>query len=217
MSMRDLHTADTRPQWDRIPEPQQNGFQKIARETDGAVTPANAVTIAGFALVVSGLLDLSRGNRRKAITKIATGRCFDLIDGTVAKATGTMSPFGEALDAGLDKVAMAATLVVLHKSKDMPRGMQRLFAARDLGMAILSGVGKARHVHPHPNEAGKTATFYQWMAGGSILIAAELRDSDQPQLALGAELASAAFMGVFVAKSADGIRDLAQQAFQQPE
>ncbi len=213
--MRDLHTADTRPQWERIPEPQQNGFQKVARETYGTITPANAVTVAGFALVVSGLVDLSRGNRRRAITKIAAGRSLDLIDGTVAKATGTMSPVGEALDAGLDKLAMAATLAVLHKSEDMPKRIQRLFAARDLGMAALTGIGKLRQVHPHPNEAGKTATFHEWMAGGSMLIAAELEASDQPELALVADLAAAGFSGMFVAKSLEGIRDQAQQAFQE--
>jgi phosphatidylglycerophosphate synthase len=214
--MRDLHTSDTRPQWERIPEPQQNGFQKVARETYGVVTPANAVTVAGFALVISGLFDLSRGNRRKAITKMAAGRSLDLIDGTVAKATGTMSPLGEALDAGLDKLSMAATIAVLHKSEDMPKSMQRLFAARDLGMAVLTGIGKLRGVYPHPNEAGKTATFHQWMLGGSMLIAAELHDSEQPELALAVELAGAVFGGLFIAKSLEGIRGQAEQAFQQP-
>ncbi len=214
--MRDLHTSGTIPQWEQISEPQHR-FQKVARETYGVVTPANAVTVAGFVLVISGLIDLSRGNRRKAITKIAAGRSLDLVDGAVAKATGTMSPLGEALDAGLDKVSMAASLAVLHKSEDLPKGLLRLFAARDLGMAVLTVVGKLRGVHPHPNEASKTATFHQWMAAGSMLIAAELNDTEKPELALTAKLAGTVLTGLFIVKSLDGFRGLAEQAFQQPE
>jgi phosphatidylglycerophosphate synthase len=81
-------------------------------------TAPNAISVAGFVLVLSGT---SRIRTPRGLTSVVLGRASDLIDGTVARATGATSDFGAALDAALDKLGMAAILTSAFRQRCLPR------------------------------------------------------------------------------------------------
>ena len=82
------------------------------------LTAPNAISVAGYLLVLSGT---TRMTTARGVASIVAGRASDLIDGTVARATGTTSDFGAGLDASLDKLGMATILTGAWLHRSMPR------------------------------------------------------------------------------------------------
>lgn len=155
--------------------PDQNVFQDIAELTGGVVTPANAVSVAGFAASMHGIgsLDSWRG-----ITETATGFALDVVDGKVARATGTSSALGEAIDASLDKVKtgyLAARLLFEHRA---PKGLVGAVVAQNALNALITLYDKKHNETPqvHPVRAGKYGMFVQNTGLGLHAIGSKLKE-----------------------------------------
>ena len=66
---------------------------------------ANALTVAGVLVVAGGTVVFATGRLLSGSLIVAVGAILDLVDGAVAKATGTMSAFGAFLDSTTDRIA----------------------------------------------------------------------------------------------------------------
>lgn len=186
-----LHLTNGDAQWRSVPEHQRNSFQRVAEETNGLATPGNAVSVAGGALVLSGLYDIAHGDKSfKGVFKIGAGRLADLIDGTVAEKTGTKCPTGEAVDAVVDKVVLAAALPIMAHKDVMPTNAAGVIFAQNLGNSIFSAIAKARGEQLHPTKEGKFATFGQWAGLGFYNLAQVARARGAKKTAANLEMAA---------------------------
>ncbi|HEY8998793.1 MAG TPA: CDP-alcohol phosphatidyltransferase family protein [Candidatus Saccharimonadales bacterium] len=157
-----MHRAGKRGEWEGVKPSVRNVWQRVAARTDGYVTPANAVSVVGIMLVVIGLETFADGNFWRGIILIAVGRFADLLDGAVAERTHTKGPKGEALDAGLDKIAAMAALILFAMHGQLPVIPAVLIAVESVGIAVIVAVGVRRGVTVHPGASGKLATFAAW-------------------------------------------------------
>ena len=90
-----LHRVEGVADWAKPNLPKLSKIQKIASKTNGTITPGNILSVTGGLFVVSGLVDIYRGDEMKrGIRKVGIGRAIDIIDGIVADKTGTKSPLG---------------------------------------------------------------------------------------------------------------------------
>jgi len=180
--MMNLHRADVIPEWDKIAADQRNIAQQIAAETNGVITPGNAVSLMGAALVSAGLVDIVKGEMAPGITKLGLGRMADLFDGTAADKTGTKSPLGEALDVIIDKSEMAAALPILIKKGIIPAKFGAAVVAQYGTNFGLTAYAKKQGKEMHTNRSGKLSTGLQWGAIGNYCIAAAVESHD-PEVA----------------------------------
>jgi phosphatidylglycerophosphate synthase len=157
-----LHRTDQLPDWERIEPQSRNLWQRIAARTNGIGTPGNAVSVAGGALVLKGLMDIAEGRTIVGTAEIGIGRICDIVDGFAADATGTKSPKGEALDASIDKVEIAAALATLAFCGLVPVPEAVLIGAQNAANIGISAAAKARERTIHPSKWGKLATLAQW-------------------------------------------------------
>ena len=88
-------------------EVEQNVWQQLQHATNDVITPANVLDAAAFGLSLYGIKNLDSW---KGIGASALSFSADLFDGKLARATGTSSALGEAVDAGGDKVKLALAL-----------------------------------------------------------------------------------------------------------
>lgn len=157
-----LHRTDNVPQWEKLDPSERNGWQRVAAATKGVVTPANAVTAAGYAVFEWGLRDVRRGNVGAGVAKVVAGRLFDIADGMVAEKTGTKSPLGEAFDATVDKIEAARGLYTFARRGIVPRYVAVSFAAQNAVNTLATFYAKSRDAEIHPSAAGKITTALQW-------------------------------------------------------
>ena len=196
-----LHRTDNIPQWERTPESMQNIWQRVAKKTHGVITPANVVSLAGLALTVSGLQDFKRGDKKKAITKVISGRICDIADGYVAERTKTKSPLGEAVDATVDKISMAHGLYVMSKTHTLPPLASASFLSQNVINTAATALSKKRGIELHPSAEGKITTLLQWAAiGGYAIASTEKYSADQSMVKIGSDVlaSTAAAIGAVV-------------------
>ncbi len=196
-----LHRTDDSPQWERTPESMQNIWQRMAKKTHGIITPANAISLAGLYLTISGLQDFKRGDKKKAITKVISGRLCDIADGYVAERTKTKSPIGEAVDATVDKISMAHGLYVMSKTNTLPSLASASFLSQNVINTAATALSKKRGVELHPSAEGKITTLLQWAAiGGYAIASTEKSRDDQSMVKIGSDVlaSTAAAIGAVV-------------------
>jgi len=106
---------------------------------------ANALTIAGAALHVLVAWLVARGDLLVAgLVLIVAGSC-DALDGSLARATGTASPFGAFLDSTLDRVSEALVFVgLLAYAQDLGDAMMGLIAQVGLSGSLMVSYARAR-------------------------------------------------------------------------
>lgn len=141
-------------------------LQDIAARTRGVVTPANAVSVAGCALAVAGA---SRMETFGGALAMSVGRSLDIMDGTIARATGTTSPTGEAVDAVLDKAALAVMCCQAIRKNIVPKTVVAAIAAQNAANAAMTLVDRYRHPTCsglHVSREGKHAMFAQNLSIG---------------------------------------------------
>lgn len=161
-----LHRVDKKPDWELVAPEEHSAVQKVAARTNGYVTPGNGITLAGGALVAAGLADICNGNTYRGLALSTAGRFADLFDGMVAHRTGTKSAKGEALDAGMDKLAAIGALGVLAVKDLVPIQAIGLFGAQNIINAGATAIAKKRGAEIHASKAGKLNTVYQWVSLG---------------------------------------------------
>ncbi len=152
-----LHRSDKTPDWDKIPENEYNVWQKIAKKTNGILTPGNMVTLTGAALVISGASDLRNNKDGRGFTKLAIGRAADTLDGFLADKTSTKSPLGESLDAFVDSAETITFLPLMIKKDYLPLRTGIIYGIHKAINAGATAIAKRDGLELHTSWAGKRA------------------------------------------------------------
>ncbi len=84
------------------------GLAPLARGLHRVGITANAVTVVGVLLTISGAALLGTGHPLSALVVLLAGALADTLDGQLAKVAGGGTRFGAFLDSTLDRVSDAA-------------------------------------------------------------------------------------------------------------
>lgn len=107
-----------------------------------------------------------------ALLVLIIGGATDYFDGKLARALNQESRFGEIADPTIDRLYIAATLIVLYLRDAIPFWLIAVLVLRDLAMLILAA---ALHVKGFPplkvTYLGKAATFNLLYAFPFLLLA----------------------------------------------
>lgn len=177
-------------EWETVPLSEQNIHQRIARKTFGIVTVANVVTLAGAETTRRGINIFVQGDYMKGVILIAIGRGADLVDGAIAKKTGTLSKMGAGVDAGSDKVLSIYVVVmfnaygIISDSYTYTLIFQQLRIVKENARILRDGK------EPNPNENGKHAMTATWTAMGLRGIEIMLKTTNRPAAACLANFAA---------------------------
>jgi cardiolipin synthase len=137
------------------------------------LTIPNALTFArflGIPLFIYLALDLKADGL--AILVLAIGGATDYFDGKLARALGQESKFGEIADPTIDRLYIAATLVVLYLRDAVPVWLIAVLVLRDVFMAIVAAVLALKGLAPlKVTYLGKAATFNLLYAFPFLLLA----------------------------------------------
>lgn len=167
----DLHRAGKRAEWASVSEDRRNAWQRLGASTNGLLTPANVVTLLGFLLVCIGLMATIGKEYWLAVTLLLVGRWCDVLDGWLAAKTGTKSPLGELLDAGLDKVEVVLAVGVLAVTDLVPIWVMVIVLLPQLIISAIALQAVARQEVLHPNPQGKFSMAVAWLAlSGFVLL-----------------------------------------------
>ena len=196
-----LHRTTGKADWLAIPPQSHTIWQRLAARTQGIVTPSNAVTIAGFALVLIGLQEILNQHYLSGTVLLTTGRICDILDGWLAELTRTKSPLGEFLDAAIDKTLTILTVATFFAVHIAPAwALIALVTPHVLIVVIMLG-WRIRKRAFHPSLVGKLSMVGVWL---SLLIYALAQIVSLPAAAL------AATQVIVVASSAAGLYAAAQ-------
>lgn len=150
-----------------------NRYEKFAEldlNVRDLLTPATAVSIAGLALVLDGITDLSKVSN---VHKIAIGRGCDIFDGSLARFLNQSSDAGAAVDVIFDKYEMWRIGTAAWQQGALPKSLIGYTVAKN-GLHAGLTIGAAIQ-HPHesfrPPKSGKYAMFGDNLAGGLMLYA----------------------------------------------
>jgi phosphatidylglycerophosphate synthase len=168
----ELHRTGKKADWELIPQARWNSWQRLASRTHKIVTPGNIVSLLGLTLVCVGLVFVAQQRLWAGFTVIAVGRIFDILDGIAADRTGTKSHIGEAVDAGFDKIAAFAALIVFTASHILPWPFAVAIGALSIITALFSLLADLLGRTIHPNIAGKVGTAVLWAALAGFVLGA---------------------------------------------
>lgn len=164
-----LHTAK-KADWEKTSRSHYNVWQKTASRSRGVVTPANFISVAGGFLAIYGLSVILDEKIVTGLVLLTLARLADLADGIVAEQTKTKSPLGETVDASIDKVVVAATLIVLGALELVPWIIIIIVALQNLANVLISIIAKLRDRTIHPSRpSGEVSTISTCLEGNSSL------------------------------------------------
>lgn len=166
-----LHRTTGKPDWSSLKPSEYNTFQKIAAATRGTITPANVITFAGLGLVVYGLIAILSGHYWLGLILLAIGRLLDIVDGAAAEVTGTKSPFGEILDAAVDKTGTLLTIIVLYIGNVTLWWAITLVLLPQVIIPLLTFYKRSKGIRIHPTRVGKLSMVATWVAIIGFLVA----------------------------------------------
>jgi cardiolipin synthase (CMP-forming) len=167
--MMNLHRT-RKAQWADVSDAQRNMWQRLAARSHSILTPANAVSVAGGLMVMYGLYAIANDSLGIGIIAIACGRIADILDGYIAEYTATKSPLGEALDATIDKLVLASTLVVLLFIGSLPLAAGVIMAGHGVYNSIIAVAAWLQKIRLQPSRYGKYATGIEWGAVAFFLL-----------------------------------------------
>src|SRR5690348_18350152 len=135
---------------------------------------ANGFTLFNLFCGVHAIVLSSRGNFSTATTWIVVGGIADVLDGRVARATGTGSRFGEELDSLVDAISFGLAPALLMYLEQSNRGtwewlLAFIFTAcavmRLARFNVEQAGRKKTHFHGLPSPAaGLTLATYYWFS-----------------------------------------------------
>jgi phosphatidylglycerophosphate synthase len=197
-----LHTA-AMPDWEKIPADKHNFWQRRAAASKGVFAPANFVSLIGAIAVIIGLfLLLEPTYFWWGILLIMLGRAADIADGYVADKTGTKSPFGEAMDATIDKILLGLALIFFVLGNILPVVVTAILLAHTVYNTLIGFVGYFRKLPVHPSRFGKYATFSEWLCIGLFLALSQISlNTTAYTLTTGAAWLSLLIFGLFALPS----------------
>lgn len=164
MSTVQLHRTTGKPDWLAVPPQSRSIWQRLAVRTHGVVTPSNGVTLAGFALVLVGLLGVLSQQYLLGTVLLTVGRLCDILDGWLAELTGTKSPLGEFLDAAVDKVLTIVTVAAFFAAHIAPVWVLIALVTPHVLIALIMLRWRVRKVAFHPSVAGKLSMAGVWLS-----------------------------------------------------
>lgn len=140
-------------------------LQSLAETTNGIVTPANMIDVAAFGLAINAAphLDTWQG-----IGKAAVAYGADLIDGRVARATGTSGEVGAQVDAVGDKLKVGLAMVHMIRLGVVDKDLAALIAVQNLANAGATLYDRVRNEEPTINAAQKLGKYA--MLGGAMAL-----------------------------------------------
>ena len=137
------------------------------------LTIPNALTFLRFlGIPLFIYLALSRQADGWAILTLMVGGATDYFDGKLARALNQESKFGEIADPTIDRLYIAATLVVLYLRDAIPLWLIIVLVARDLFMVFVALALQLKGFPPlKVTYLGKAATFNLLYAFPFLLLA----------------------------------------------
>lgn len=155
-----------------------NGWQKLSEATHGIGTPANALDTVAFA---GGIYGINHLDSWKGIAIACSSFMADFVDGKIARATGTQSELGEAIDAGGDKVKLAYALYKMWQLELAPRPLLVAVAVQNGLNVGLTAIDRSANDKPviHPSQFGKKAIFMEQWGLGLHVIGSELAKTNE--------------------------------------
>jgi phosphatidylglycerophosphate synthase len=160
----DLHRAGSAPDWEQKADDDWNYWQRAAAASGGILTPGNFLTGLGLVITIWGLVLLGEDHFVTGTIALAVGRFCDIADGWAAGTTGTKNPFGETLDALVDKLATFLTLIVFFVLSIAPRSAIILLVLPQLAGAVAVLYHRRRKTRLHPAVAGKLGMAFAWFS-----------------------------------------------------
>lgn len=153
-----------------------NRWQQLSEATGTVVTPANIIDAMGFIGAKYGIdrIDTPRG---AAIVALSYGA--DVIDGKVARATGTESKLGEAVDAAGDKVKLAYGLVQVWRKGLASKPLLTAVAVQNVANSALTLADQrinGKEPVIHSSYLGKRSFFMQELGVGLSIAGTQIRD-----------------------------------------
>ena len=137
------------------------------------LTIPNALTFLRFlGIPLFIYLALTKEADGWAILVLAIGGATDYFDGKLARALNQESKFGELADPTIDRLYIAATLIVLYLRDAVPLWLILLLVLRDVFMAAVALVLQLKGFPPlKVTYLGKAATFNLLYAFPFLLLA----------------------------------------------
>lgn len=121
--------------WDR-------GMSPIGRGLGRVGLSANAITVIGVLVTLGAAYLVIEGRLLLAAVAIAGAALFDVLDGAVAKATGSTSKFGALLDSTTDRLGDAAVFAAIAwlygVAPDTPERRSLVVAGLALGTMVAA-------------------------------------------------------------------------------
>ncbi len=126
---------------------------------------------------------LLSGHDTASLAVFAAAGLSDLLDGAIARHWGFTSRFGAWLDPAADKLLMILCFIVLLHLGEAPFWLVLLVLARDIAIALCTGIGRALQLHLHiaPFMLGNATTALQVGYVGAWLLLLAL-DWEAPRL-----------------------------------
>ncbi len=158
-----LHHTTEKPDWTEVNSRDRNRWQRLAAASHGVLTPANALTLLGFGLVLFGLVEIGRQHYWTAASLLLVGRALDVADGWIAEATHTKSPLGEVFDAGIDKLATLLIVIVFLVTSLAPGWLLAALALPHILIAFVAVIARFSRQSLHPSLPGKLSMGFIWL------------------------------------------------------
>lgn len=174
-----LHTAK-KADWEKTDEDTYNPWQKVAAGSGGLLTPGNFISVLGGVLAIYGLAVIMNDDIVAGLILLSLGRLADLADGIIAEQTKTKSPLGEMVDASIDKVIVAAALIVLGALELVPWIILIIVALQNFANVVISIVAKLRDRGLHPSRLGKVSAAFAWVTIILYPLGEWLKKDDSP-------------------------------------
>lgn len=137
------------------------------------LTIPNALTFLRFlGIPLFTYLALSKQADGWAIVVLMIGGATDYFDGKLARALNQESKFGEIADPTIDRLYIAATLIVLYLRDAIPLWLIAVLVVRDIFMALVAMALQLKGCEPlKVTYLGKAATFNLLYAFPFLLLA----------------------------------------------
>jgi len=123
----------------RLAKSTRGGIAPIARRLHELGVSANAVTVVGFLITLTGAALLASAQPAAALVVLLLGTLSDTLDGQVARAAGGGTRFGAFLDSTLDRLSDAALAIAAVQLGAASTQAGSIFATGATAVALFWG------------------------------------------------------------------------------
>jgi len=158
---------------------ERNIFQNISDSTGTVITPSNIIDVASM---VGSKYGIDRLDTWRGIGTALVSFGADMVDGKIARATGTQSALGEAIDAGGDKIRLAYAIGKIWQLDLAPKHLLVAVAIQNSLNTALTMVDRATNADEpqiHPSWWGKRAILLQQTGIGLHVIGSRLEKDEK--------------------------------------